>query len=700
MNSLNQQAHLANFAPQKNLEQYSKGADPRVISGIVALSEMQQQAAERQRASLANGAAQGQMPTVRDKIMQMFQQSNQQQPQQQPNPMVQRGIMAQAHPQMQTAPMPEGEAPQEAQMYHGGVAHLPVNDRMFGYANGGIIAFRTGERPEDKEGYTGGDEKLTPEQVREILDRITTEGRAPSAPPSQRPSQPESPESPEAFLARRGEQLRGAPREPISQEARPMFPFATAGRNIPRGGVNELVDQPVERVGAEPAPKAAPAPRPVVGVSEDEAARARAQAAAVDPRRVGIAAGTNQAPARPAPPTTNAAPPSAGPGGPTPPTKPTAPATGTGIDQLLQQQQTRLTAQANAPKMPEPNVTEGGLKYLAAQDKYVRETGDSEAAKRLYKVYDDMAKRARADDDAQAAQRAEDARNNLWSFLSNTRGSSLGVAAGKADAALQPLLAEQKKANAEYRKYSYERDMNRNKADAEARMAEEARKRGEFGKAIEHEQKERAYLLEVRKADQLAEHNKNVEINQALQTQATLQASREGHITQLEVAKINKAAQMAGYNKPSEAERVRAEYQRILEKSGQKAADAFLADEQKIRAVVGGVKYEGQEKDQTRAYYQSLYQDPNYGPAEDKIRRLEAKLKRTEKDEQALAAARAYVKRKQEEVRRDFGMAGGAGDTGGARVISEADIQATMRSSGQSREAVIAAAKARGYTIQ
>ena len=105
-----QQEHLADFAPKQSLDKYSKGADPRVISGIIALDEMKQQAAMRERANLANGAASGQMPTVRDKIMALFQQSNPQQAQMQPNPL-QQGIMAQARPQMRPAPMPDAEAP-------------------------------------------------------------------------------------------------------------------------------------------------------------------------------------------------------------------------------------------------------------------------------------------------------------------------------------------------------------------------------------------------------------------------------------------------------------------------------------------------------------------------------------------------------------------------------------------------------------
>jgi hypothetical protein len=67
------------------------------------------------------------------------------------------------------------------------------------------------------------------------------------------------------------------------------------------------------------------------------------------------------------------------------------------------------------------------------------------------------------------------------------------------------------------------------------------------------------------------------------------------NLTSLQVANIHAAATRAGLTKPSESERVGAEYRRILQAGGQKAADAFLADEAKVRAAVGGVKYEGQD---------------------------------------------------------------------------------------------------------
>jgi len=65
------------------------------------------------------------------------------------------------------------------------------------------------------------------------------------------------------------------------------------------------------------------------------------------------------------------------------------------------------------------------------------------------------------------------------------------------------------------------------------------------------------------------------------------------NLTSLQVAKIQAAATRAGI-KPDDRKIVGDEYRRILAASGQKAADAFLADEAKIRATIGGVRYEGQ----------------------------------------------------------------------------------------------------------
>jgi hypothetical protein len=314
-------------------------------------------------------------------------------------------------------------------------------------------------------------------------------------------------------------------------------------------------------------------------------------------------------------------------------------------------------------------MVEGGLKYLAAQNKYIKDTPDSEAAKQLQSMYKNAAARAAADDAANIAQQKADSENNLWSFLSNTRGSSLSRAAGRANEDIQGRLGEQKRTNAEYRKYSYERDMNREKASAEAAMAEEARKRGDFGKAIEHEQKERTYRLEAKKANDTAQHYKNTETNQLLNIEASRESSREGHLTQLEVARINKAAQLAGYNKPSEAERIGTEYRRIRAEQGEKAANAYLQDEERIRASVGGVKYEGPDKSiQNRAkVHEILGKNETYNTQQGVIARLEAKPKLTPKDQAKLDAARKYVQNEFNKLHKDlYGTDPSAGGSGAA----------------------------------
>ena len=374
------------------------------------------------------------------------------------------------------------------------------------------------------------------------------------------------------------------------------------------------------------------------------------------------------------------------------------------MSQRIEQQ----TAPAAAAAPAKEDTVDNTLKLLEAQDKYVRNQPNSPAADALLRHYDEARKRALADDNAQAAQRAADDRNNLWTFLTNTRGSSLGVAAGKANAAIQPLLSEQKKANAEYRRYSYERDLNLNKASAELQMAEEERKRNRFDKALDHEEKARTYRLDAKKADEQARHHKETELGQTLQTAATLQGQREGHLTQIQVANIHAAAQRAGYNKPSEMQQMVTEYNARVAKDGQKAADAWLASVGKVAGVAKGydVKEEGLDVQRDKTVAAALKEFTPYTRALDKIASLESKARagKLKPGQQAeLDAARADAKRyydqKYQEIHKTAPPSR-SGDTGGARVVSEADIQATMRSSGQSREAVIAAAKARGYTIQ
>ena len=128
--------------------------------------------------------------------------------------------------------------------------------------------------------------------------------------------------------------------------------------------------------------------------------------------------------------------------------------------------------------------------------------------------------------------------------------------------------------------------------------ADEAIRSGKASEIVKTRDEERKAKADYKKA--------KVAVEQAVMTaessaaekglMAATQVTTTGmsNLTSLQVAKIQAAATRAGLTKPSESERIGAEYRRILGAGGQKAADAFLADEAKIRAAVSGVKYEGQ----------------------------------------------------------------------------------------------------------
>jgi hypothetical protein len=78
------------------------------------------------------------------------------------------------------------------------------------------------------------------------------------------------------------------------------------------------------------------------------------------------------------------------------------------------------------------------------------------------------------------------------------------------------------------------------------------------------------------------------------QTNATnVEINRLRNLTDIQVANIREAAARYGYDRPTESDRIFGKYSEILKSGGQKAADAFLADQARVRATVIGYKYEG-----------------------------------------------------------------------------------------------------------
>lgn len=569
--SQNQQEHLANFAPQKSLDKYSKGADPRVISGIIALDEMKQQAAMRQRADLANGAASGQMPTVRDKIMALFQQSNPQQQQMQPNPM-QQGIAARAHPQMQTAPMPEQEAPEG--MYSGGVARLPVRDDMFGYAGGGIIAFNSrgsvpkadDELPSDE---AEGSRKrmkqrtdMTPESMAisdldfmslpeleksEVLAREMAKipkEEPPVARPATPPAAPREPyagprhydlkQQGAAWEARRQaarEAERNAPPEPsITKEEldKKRTEFREGVASLLAGSGMQGVKEPV-RIAPIPesrVPKQDTAPSPILMDGRPnpaylefirrEGSRDRgADPFAYDQSKLPMpSGGIPAALQKPTVITGESTPPKQAPGG-APSGAPKVPAAN--VPSGGSNKDTSAAAPAGGiADMLNKALSQPGYKPTEPKSLEALMTEDRQAAEKvptapealaLLKHYDDMAKRYAANDEAEKAQQAVNARNNLWSFLSNTRGSTLASAAGKADSALQPLLSAQETRRQGYQKQRDEQEMLLGKARYEIAQAERARKENRVADARKHQQEAQKAEMEAAKLAEQARGN-------------------------------------------------------------------------------------------------------------------------------------------------------------------------------------------------
>lgn len=529
---INQQQHLANFAPKPSLDKYSKGADPRVISGIVALSEMQEQAAMRQRANLANGAASGQMPTVRDKIMSLFQQSNPQQAQMQPNPM-QQGIAARAHPNLQTAPMPgkmPQEAPQEApeEMYSGGVARLPVRDDMFGYAGGGIIAFNGEDNNQKVPNVTDFDYTSIPQMKKSDLYAKAMEiakGEGKEKPDNTDIKKalafvaaPAAAAADVALSIPKGIQsLAGRSfRNPL--ETKPEGPNFTSVMDARNQFLADGKEPQAPVTGTVvPAPTGKPqlqGPRTLVGDAATEQDRlAKAHAAfqsgqktvggytlsqAIEKARERLEAeGKKLTPddVRVIQRRFEGATPDAGSGGikTLPEAKPPAtnvvrPPVATPTTTSTPDQTTDWMAEMKKALGPLPAV-ETPEQRIVARDRYVNGAPDSAEAVALLRHFDTMAKRYAANDQAEEAQKAVNARNNLATFLMNTRGSSLGAAAGKANAALQPLLSAQETRRQTYQKQRDEQEMLLGKARYELAKAERERKEGRYSDAEKSEQK-------------------------------------------------------------------------------------------------------------------------------------------------------------------------------------------------------------------
>lgn len=541
------QAKLAESAPLPELQALSKGANPRLVQPFVALGALNARMAQMQSNKMLQGAAApGSMPTLKDKIEQSIAQMKaaalaRQQNAQSP------GMFQVAEN------TPEPNAQPEAQYYDGGVARLPVRDNMFGYAGGGIIAFNGEEQSDVPEGLTREEAEAIRRRMKQRTDMTPEKMDVTDLDFTSIPGMEKSNVLAKAMEIARGEGKERPDNTDVKKAlafaSAPLAAAADVALSIPKGiqslagwsfrnpletkpeGPNftSVMDarnqfladgkEPQAPVTGtvEPAPTGKPqlqGPRTLVGDAATEQDRlAKAHAAFQSGQKtvggytlsqtIEIARKRLEDEGKKLTPDDvrviqrrfEGATPDAGSGGikTLPEAKPAAtnvvrPPAATPTTTSTPDQTTDWMAEMKKALGPQPAVATPEER-IAARDKYVNATPDSAEAVALLKHFHTMAKRYAANDQAEEAQKAINARNNLWSFLSNTRGSSLGVAAGKADAALQPLLAAQETRRQSYQKQRDEQEMLLGKARYELAKAERERKEGRYSDAEKSEQK-------------------------------------------------------------------------------------------------------------------------------------------------------------------------------------------------------------------
>jgi hypothetical protein len=132
--------------PIQVLKQYANGQNPEVPP-YLALGEIQRRQQQEKMMANAQGAAQGQQPSVKEQIEQSaglmaLQKAQMAQKQQQ---MMAPPSGPMPVPPGAPQPRPQPQAPQETfAAYSGGLARIPVRDDMYKFAGGGIIAFQEG----------------------------------------------------------------------------------------------------------------------------------------------------------------------------------------------------------------------------------------------------------------------------------------------------------------------------------------------------------------------------------------------------------------------------------------------------------------------------------------------------------------------------------------------------------------------------
>ena len=244
--------------PMQALQQYADGSNPEVPP-YIALGVIQEKQAMQQRMGMQQGAAQGEQPTVKEKVEQSaglmgLMQGKQQQAAQQQADAASRA----------PGPVPDNvsaAAPQSAPtaMRRGGLIGLPSNLNL---ASGGIVAFQKG-------GPTMA-EQLSDPKIRQLLEQLRKAGLPEDRIAQVIAQQLKTPETDEQFRQSEAARIDDGNRSPRSADI-PIESIDPAVRSlIESARVSETYPDESSKgsAAAPPAPPAAPTPPPPAAGSQ------------------------------------------------------------------------------------------------------------------------------------------------------------------------------------------------------------------------------------------------------------------------------------------------------------------------------------------------------------------------------------------------------------------------------------------------
>lgn len=636
------QAELASLPASPDAIKYlmalANGSNPEIprFMALGRLKQMEQELSRGKSAQLPQG-------TVKDKIQQavgIMALKGGQQPQQ---PAMQSQAVPQGIPQPQMQPQPE-----EVQTgADGGLMRARIDPRMFNFAPGGIVSFAgdTGSRVE-----LGKEKPLTKEEREKLeneleMRKIGAEARAKTL-------------AAERAAVKDSEDTEA----PVGMSKPPARPDIV-------GGIGKLLSSVVSR------------PTPT-SMRFDEAPDTTAPSPTAGP------AVPSTAPPPPPPPVVApAAAPAAAPrptaGAPRPPAV-AAPGLSQGVGELAK----TLTPEVDESKARaaygrgEPVVR--SIEQIAAdQNKIYDLTGVGTYGKNRREQIANM----RHEFEQSRPSTSEDVIDMIRA------GARPGARAGDIAGEYSGQAKREREA-----KLAFSKAEDALKDAAE--KADEAVRSGKASDIVRARDEERKAQADYKKAEVELEKSimttKATASGQGLQAAASVISSKLSSDATVRSAQIRAEVEKLSLNKPTERERLVNELDGVFKAaeaskpgSGSAAVESRLERIKQASAVLLGERFTGKDT------------SPKDSKAvEDVITKrtalIDTRLQSGNLKPQEEADLLARRKRIADQVRKDMGAEGG----GGARVVTEADIQATMRSSGKSRDEVVKAANDRGYTIQ